>query len=117
MVDDPSADDVILPSLGVFRHIADQHKLFKAMLGSRGIDLVHRAAQDALIERARSAIDLQAAAGEAQHPTRRQGRIRRRIAADISQLVAGQRHALHTRRNGRHVPPDNDTSVSRGIAG
>lgn len=64
MVDDPAAGDAILPSLGVFRHVADNHRLFKAMIGSRGIDLVHQAAQDALIERARSAIDLRTATGE-----------------------------------------------------
>ncbi len=56
MTDDPSAND-ILPSLGVFRHVADHHELFKAMIGSRGIDLVMHAARDALTERAKSNID------------------------------------------------------------
>ncbi len=64
MTDDPSASNVILPSLGFFRHVADHHKLFKAMIGSRGIDLVHKAARDALTERARAVIELRAAAGE-----------------------------------------------------
>lgn len=64
LADDPSGADAILPSLGVFRHIAEQHKLFKALIGSRGIDLVHRAALDGFTERARSGIDRRVAAGE-----------------------------------------------------
>lgn len=58
--DDPSGGNAILPSLGVFRHIAENPKLFKAMIGSRGIDLVHKATVDALTARARSAIDQRA---------------------------------------------------------
>ena len=64
MADDPSDADAILPSLGVFRHIADQHRLFKALIGSRGIDLVHKAALEAFTDKARSAIDERAASGE-----------------------------------------------------
>lgn len=64
MTDDPSAAEAILPSLGIFRHVAGQRGLFKALIGSRGIDLVHRASLDALTERARSAIDRRSAAGE-----------------------------------------------------
>ncbi len=64
MADDPSDAEAILPSLGVFRHVADQHELFKAMIGSRGIDVVHRAALEAFTQRARSAIDQRVAAGE-----------------------------------------------------
>ncbi|MCP4965503.1 MAG: TetR/AcrR family transcriptional regulator [bacterium] len=64
LVDDPSGAEAILPSLGVFRHVADQHELFKAMIGSRGIDLVHQRAQEALTDRARSNIERRAAAGE-----------------------------------------------------
>lgn len=62
--DDPSAPDAILPSLGVFRHVAEHHELLKAMLGSRGIDLVHKAAQEALTARAMSAIERRAVVGE-----------------------------------------------------
>ncbi len=63
LADDPSAD-AILPSLGVFRHVADHHQLFKAMIGSRGIELVHRAALAALTERARTTIEERVASGE-----------------------------------------------------
>ncbi|GMQ86026.1 MAG: TetR/AcrR family transcriptional regulator [Acidimicrobiia bacterium] len=64
MADDPSAADAILPSLGLFRHAAENHERFRALIGSRGIDLVHKAAIDALTERARAAIDRRSAAGE-----------------------------------------------------
>ncbi len=64
LADNPSAADAILPSLGVFLHIADNYPLFKALIGSRGIDLVHQAALDSFTERARSAIDRRTAAGE-----------------------------------------------------
>lgn len=62
--DDPAGPEAILPSLGIFRHVADQHRLFKAMIGTRGIDLVHRATLDMLTERARSAIDTRSASGD-----------------------------------------------------
>jgi AcrR family transcriptional regulator len=64
MADEPFATDAILPSLGVFRHVAENHEMFKAMIGSRGIDLVHKAALAAFTERAMSAIKRRAAAGE-----------------------------------------------------
>jgi hypothetical protein len=64
VADDPGGSDAILPSLGIFRHLADNHRLFRAMLGSRGIDLVQKAALELLTEMARSAIDERASAGE-----------------------------------------------------
>jgi len=64
IADDPAEADTILPSLGVFRHVGDHHKLFKALIGSRGIDLVHRAALAVFAERARAEVDRRAAAGE-----------------------------------------------------
>ena len=62
--DDPSAADAILPSLGVFLHVAENHRQIRALIGGRGIDLARPAALDALTERARSAIERRAAAGE-----------------------------------------------------
>jgi AcrR family transcriptional regulator len=56
LTDDPAADESILPSLGIFRHIAENHRQYRALIGSRGIDLVHRAATDTLTEQALSAI-------------------------------------------------------------
>jgi AcrR family transcriptional regulator len=64
LADDPSDAAAILPSLGVFRHVAEHHSLFKPLIGTRGIDLVHQAAFDAFTQRARSAIDRRAEAGE-----------------------------------------------------
>lgn len=64
MTDEASAADAILPSLGFFRHVANNHKLFNAMIGSRGIELVHRTALDLLTKRARFAIDRRSEAGE-----------------------------------------------------
>ena len=64
LADEPSNADAILPSLGVFRHITEQHRLFEALIGSRGIDLVRKAGLDAFTQRARSAIDRRVAAGD-----------------------------------------------------
>lgn len=43
------------PTLAVFRHVAANAPIFKALIGNGGIDLVERAALDLLTERARSA--------------------------------------------------------------
>ncbi|MDP6666186.1 MAG: TetR-like C-terminal domain-containing protein, partial [Dehalococcoidia bacterium] len=64
MAEDPSAADMILPGLGIFKHVAENHTLFRALLGSRGIDIVHRAAVEAFTEHAMAAIERRAAAGE-----------------------------------------------------
>ncbi|MCH8990908.1 MAG: TetR family transcriptional regulator C-terminal domain-containing protein [Acidobacteria bacterium] len=50
--------------LGVFRHVAENHRQIRALIGSRGIDLAQRAVLDALTERARSTIERRATAGE-----------------------------------------------------
>lgn len=43
------------PALAVFRHVAANADMFKALIGHGGIDLVEKAALDLLTERARSA--------------------------------------------------------------
>jgi len=43
-------------SLGVFRHIAEHHDLFKSLIGNGGIDIVETAAVETLTERARHAL-------------------------------------------------------------
>lgn len=63
MTDEPS-DDVILPAVGVFSHLAKGHDEFKALMGSKGIELVHNAAMRALSERARTVIQRRADNGE-----------------------------------------------------
>lgn len=77
MADDPGAGDAILPSLGIFRHVAANHKLFRGMLGSRGIDLVQRAALDMLTAMARAKTDERNAAG-----------LRSEVPADIRAVFA-----------------------------
>lgn len=64
MADDPSNADAILPSLGLFRHVADNLHLFKALFGSSGIDLVMKAGKDTLVGIARTRIDAQTSSGE-----------------------------------------------------
>jgi AcrR family transcriptional regulator len=56
LTDDPAVDESILPSLGIFRHIAENHRQYRALIGSRGIDLVHSAAIETLTKQALSAI-------------------------------------------------------------
>lgn len=57
MAADQAEKEAILPALGVFRHIADKHRHYQALIGSRGIDIVHRAALQTLTDQARAAID------------------------------------------------------------
>jgi AcrR family transcriptional regulator len=52
-----AAEESIIPSLGIFRHIAENHRQYRALLGSRGIDLVHEAATRILTDQALSAIE------------------------------------------------------------
>ncbi len=56
MADEPSST-AVLPSLGVFRHAAESHEQIKALLGSKGSDLVRHATLVAFTDRARTAID------------------------------------------------------------
>ena len=44
----------ILPSLALFRHLAEHHHLYKAMLGSRGIDIVTEMIHSMLLHHATS---------------------------------------------------------------
>jgi AcrR family transcriptional regulator len=64
MAADPGADDAILPTLGIFHHISENHALFKRLIGTRGIDIVHKAAFDTFTAIALSAIERRAADGE-----------------------------------------------------
>jgi len=63
MADEPSST-AILPSLGVFRHAAENPEQIKSLMGSRGSDLVQRAALSTFTHRAKTAIDQQASDGE-----------------------------------------------------
>lgn len=66
LADDPVDADTLLPSLGVFRHVGEQHQLFRALIGSRGVDLVTEAAQQVLEDWAREAIARREEAGQRQ---------------------------------------------------
>jgi len=63
MADEPSST-AILPSLGVFRHVAQNPEQIKALMGSKGSGLVQRAVLSAFTHRARAAIDRQERDGQ-----------------------------------------------------
>ena len=46
-----------LPSLALFRHTGETHHLYRAMIGGKGIDVVKKAIEDALIAHARTYLD------------------------------------------------------------
>jgi len=56
LADEPSST-AILPSLGLFRHAAENHKEIKALLGSKGSELVQRTALATFTRRAKAVID------------------------------------------------------------
>lgn len=49
--------DTALSSLGVFRHVADHHELFRSLIGDGGIDIVETAAVEMLTDWARSSLE------------------------------------------------------------
>ena len=46
-----------MPSLALFRHLSEYHHLYKAMLGSRGIDIVTEMVHGVLLRHARSGLE------------------------------------------------------------
>lgn len=64
LADDPAEADALLPSLGIFRHVAAHSGLFRALIGSRGVELVTEAAQQVFEDWARGAIARRGQAGE-----------------------------------------------------
>ncbi|GMQ93700.1 MAG: TetR/AcrR family transcriptional regulator [Acidimicrobiia bacterium] len=64
LADEPAGPHSILPSMGLFRHVAENHRRFKPLFGSRGIDLVMNAAYETLVKTAMSRIDELGPSGE-----------------------------------------------------
>jgi AcrR family transcriptional regulator len=52
--DNGDGDEAAIASLALFRHTQKQHHLYKAMIGGRGIDIVVKAINDALMDHART---------------------------------------------------------------
>ncbi len=48
---------LLLPSLALFRHVGKHHHLYKAMIGGKGIDVVARTIEDALIAHAQAHLE------------------------------------------------------------
>ena len=47
----------IMPSLALFRHLAEAHHVYKAMIGSRGIDIATEIVHSSLLRHARSGLE------------------------------------------------------------
>ena len=57
MAQQPSDTGSIMPSLALFRHMAEIHHVYKAMIGSRGIDIVTEMVHSKLLGHARSGLE------------------------------------------------------------
>ncbi len=55
--DEDGAQDVMIPSLVLFRHTQRQHHLYKAMIGGRGIDIVLEAIREGWTTHVRAHIE------------------------------------------------------------
>jgi len=53
----------LLPSLALFRHVGKHHHLYKAMIGGKGIDVVEKTIEDALIAHAQTHLEQLVATG------------------------------------------------------
>ena len=58
------AQDVMIPSLALFRHTQQQHQLYKAMLGGRAIEIFVKAIRDGLMAHARAHFEQRERAGK-----------------------------------------------------
>jgi AcrR family transcriptional regulator len=54
LASDGDPENVLMPSLALFRHTQKQHHLYKAMIGGKGIDIVVKAIRDGLTAHARA---------------------------------------------------------------
>ena len=58
------AQDVMIPSLVLFQHTQQQHHVYKAMLGGRGIEIMVKAIRDGLTAYARAHLEQEERAGK-----------------------------------------------------
>lgn len=58
-----NVEEAVLPSLALFQHTYQQHHLYKAMLGGRGIEIVTKAIQEGLDSHARAYLEQAERAG------------------------------------------------------
>lgn len=68
LADDPSGPDAMIPSVGLFRHVADNREMFKALFGSKGIDIVMAAGHETLISFALERIEARDDADDPANP-------------------------------------------------
>lgn len=61
---DPSDAESIMPSLALFRHLGENHRMYKAMIGSRGADLVIERIHSTLLGHATSELEGRPEAGD-----------------------------------------------------
>ena len=57
LAQEPTAAGAIMPSLALFRHLGENHHLYKAMIGSRGPDLVFEMTRRKLLGHATSELE------------------------------------------------------------
>ena len=57
MAQQPTDAGSIMPSLALFRHLAEAHHVYKAMIGSRGIDIATEKVHSSLLRHARSGLE------------------------------------------------------------
>ena len=57
MAQEPTDAESIMPSLALFRHLAEYHHLYKAMIGSGGIDIVTEMVHSRLLRHAKSELE------------------------------------------------------------
>ncbi len=55
--DNGDEEEAAIASLALFRHTKEQHHLYKAMIGGRGIDIVVKAINDALMDHAHTHVE------------------------------------------------------------
>ncbi len=64
MAQQPTDAGSIMPSLALFLHLAEAHHVYKAMIGSRGIDIATEMIHSSLLRHAKSGLEQRSAASD-----------------------------------------------------